>query len=184
MVDQTANPENELQLLQALEESPETSQADLAARVGVAVGTVNWYLKRWSKKGYVKISRIDRWQWSYLLTAEGMARKARLASEYLEASLTLYRRTRAEAKRLLAEVRSAGYTQIILSDDGEIAEICRLTCLEMGLTVQDAAPAHLLPALQIEGTKLLLVWPPGDARLQENLQRSAADATTSSDRRR
>jgi DNA-binding MarR family transcriptional regulator len=70
MVEQIANPENELQLLQALAESPETTQADLAARVGVAVGTVNWYLKRWSKKGYVKVSRINRWQWSYLLTAE------------------------------------------------------------------------------------------------------------------
>jgi DNA-binding MarR family transcriptional regulator len=168
MVEQTANPENELQLLQALEESPETSQADLAARVGVAVGTVNWYLKRWSKKGYVKISRIDRWQWSYLLTAEGMARKARLASEYLEASLTLYRRTRAEAKRLLTEVRNAGYTQVMLRDDGEIAEICRLTCLEMGLGVQTEPTTSPPPTLQIDGTKLLLLWPPGPPRQMES----------------
>ena len=52
--------QRELELLEALEEEPETSQADLAVKVGVAVGTVNWYLKRWAAKGYVKIIRIGR----------------------------------------------------------------------------------------------------------------------------
>jgi len=82
---------NELQLLEAVEATPETSQADLAAQIGVAVGTVNWYLKRWSKKGYVKIKRIGRWKWEYLLTPEGVARKAVLATQYVEASMSLYR---------------------------------------------------------------------------------------------
>src|SRR5215212_7026696 len=128
MAEELANSENELQLMEALESTPETTQADLAAQVGVAVGTVNWYLKRWSLKGYVKITRINRWKWSYLLTPDGMARKARLASEYVEASLSLYRRTRAEALRLLSEVRAAGINQVVIDGDSEIAEICRLTC--------------------------------------------------------
>ncbi|MEZ4735124.1 MAG: winged helix-turn-helix transcriptional regulator [Caldilineaceae bacterium] len=110
MADQTNNVEHELQLLEALESDPETTQADLAARVGVAVGTVNWYLKRWSKKGYVKVRRIGRWQWSYLLTPEGIARKTRLASEYVGASLRLYRRTRS-GKTLLREVRAANMSR-------------------------------------------------------------------------
>ncbi|MEZ4713607.1 MAG: winged helix-turn-helix transcriptional regulator [Caldilineaceae bacterium] len=151
------NMANELQLLEALSNNPETTQADLAARVGVAVGTVNWYLKRWSQKGYVKIRRIGRWQWSYLLTPEGMRQKARLASEYLEASLSLYRQTRTEARRLLNEVRRAGIHQIILDDQGEIAEICRLTCLEMGVEIVEET--HHLPRLLIEGAQIELVWP-------------------------
>ena len=99
-------------------------------------------LKRWSKKGwsgqacpYVKIKRIGRWKWRYLLTPEGMSRKARLAREYVEASLSLYRHIRTQAKQLLGEVRAAGYKQVIIDGDGEIAEICQLTCLELGLTV-------------------------------------------------
>ena len=66
---------HELRLLEAVEAQPETTQADLATQVGVAVGTVNWYLKRWSAKGYLKVKRIGRWQWRYLLTPQGMARK-------------------------------------------------------------------------------------------------------------
>ncbi|MFN8490952.1 MAG: winged helix-turn-helix transcriptional regulator [Caldilineaceae bacterium] len=162
MTEEIASSENELQLMEALESSPETTQADLAAQVGVAVGTVNWYLKRWSKKGYVKITRINRWKWSYLLTSEGMARKARLASEYVEASLSLYRRTRTEARQLLAEVRAAGYSQVIIEDESEIAEICRLTCLEMQLHKLDQCDG-ITPELRVEGVKLLLIWPKGGA---------------------
>lgn len=158
MPDQTTNNvTHELQLLEAIATEPETTQADLAAQVGVAVGTVNWYLKRWSKKGYVKIRRISRWQWSYLLTPEGIARKTRLASEYVEASLTLYRRTRQQAKLLLHEVHSAGSVQIILKGEGEIAEICRLTCLEMGIEIAEYAPEA--PVLTIDGAQLTLTWP-------------------------
>lgn len=157
------NVEHELQLLEAIATMPETTQANLAAQVGVAVGTVNWYLKRWSKKGYIKIRRISRWQWSYLLTPEGIARKTRLAGEYVEASLSLYRRTRAEAKQLLNSVHATGAHQIILAGDGEIAEICRLTCLEMGIdVVAETMPQHLIqqvPMIRIEGVHLVLLWP-------------------------
>ncbi len=155
----TNNVEHELHLLEALANEPETTQADLAARVGVAVGTVNWYLKRWSKKGYIKIRRIDRWQWSYLLTAEGVARKTRLASEYVEASLSLYRRTRAEARRLLTEVRAADYNQVVIEGEGEIAEICRLTCMEMGMQRQEINDGTM-PEVHVEDIKLRLIWPP------------------------
>lgn len=151
------NVEHELQLLEAIATTPETTQANLAAQVGVAVGTVNWYLKRWSKKGYIKIRRISRWQWSYLLTPDGIARKTRLASEYVEASLNLYRRTRQQAKQSLQEVRSAGYMQVHLIGEGEIVDICRLTCLEMGIEVVDSSP--MTPALIIEGTQISLNWP-------------------------
>jgi DNA-binding MarR family transcriptional regulator len=156
---------HELQLFDILETEPEISQADLAARVGVAVGTVNWYLKRWSKKGYVKVKRIGRWKWRYLLTPQGMGRKAKLASEYIDASMTLYRRTRREAKRLLGQVQTAGYSQVMidgeastLPTEGEIAEICQLTSLELGVSV---VPHHTpdVPILRVSGRKLALIWP-------------------------
>lgn len=167
------NVEHELQLLEAIATTPETTQANLAAQAGVAVGTVNWYLKRWSKKGYVKIRRISRWQWSYLLTPEGIARKTRLAGEYVEASLSLYRRTRAEAKQLLSSVHATGAHQIILAGDDEIAEICRLTCLEMGIEiVAETTPQHLLqqlPMIRTEGVRLLLIWPGARSATDEEM---------------
>ncbi|MEM7129643.1 MAG: winged helix-turn-helix transcriptional regulator [Chloroflexota bacterium] len=150
--------ENEWQLLEALEAQPETSQADLAAQAGVAVGTVNWYLKKWAAKGYVKIKRIDRWHWSYLLTPQGISRKATLAKEYVAYSMTLYRRTREASKRLLDEVRNLGYEQVVIDGDGEIADICRLTCLEMGIQVGTSRESHApeIPLISIDGVELTL----------------------------
>ncbi len=156
--------ENELHLLEALDGAPETTQATLAAQVGVAVGTVNWYLKRWSAKGYVKIKRIDRWRWRYLLTPEGISHKAVLARKYVAASMKLYRQTRAEARRLLLQVQAAGYDKVIIEGHGEIAEICRLTCLELGLsaTQPEGQPDFVkeaLPIIKIIGLELALETP-------------------------
>ena len=158
MAQQSETGNSELQLLEAIEKTPETTQADLARVVGVAVGTVNWHLKRWSKKGYVKISRINRWNWNYLLTTEGIAHKAKLASEYLEISLSLYRQTREEAKRLLREVKAAGYDSVFVEGDGEIAEIVRLTCLEMGVETQLVNKSQV-PNICIEQVHLQLHLP-------------------------
>ena len=87
-----------------------------------------------------------------------MSRKARLAREYVEASLSLYRHIRTQAKELLGQVRAAGYSQVIIDGDGEIAEICQLTCLELGLTVVEDSVAGV-PVVRIEGRKLVLSWP-------------------------
>lgn len=152
----TFEQHNELQLLEAIESEAETTQADLAARAGVAVGTVNWYLKRWSAKGYVKVKRINRWRWRYLLTPQGMAEKARLASKYVEASMKLYRRTREDAQNLLMQVKQAGHEQVWIDGSGDIADICRLTCLEMGITAVDSE-GEAIPILRTQGAKILLV---------------------------
>lgn len=153
-----SNKQHELELLEALEAEPETSQADLAVKAGVAVGTVNWYLKRWATKGYVKIKRIGRWRWRYLLTPTGMKEKTRLAGEYLEASMILYRRTRSEAKRLLQQVKDAGYHQVRLNGEGDIVEIAALTSLELGMRVLRHSQDTSVPVLQVNGTTLELIW--------------------------
>jgi DNA-binding MarR family transcriptional regulator len=142
--------QTELQLLEALEAQPEITQADLATQLGVAVGTVNWYLKRFSHKGYVKVKRIGRWRWRYLLTPNGVSEKARLAGKYVEASMTLYRSTRDQARQLLGEVKAAGHEAVFIDGQGDIADICALTCLELGLRRLEQ-PEEGQPVLAVNG---------------------------------
>ena len=56
-IDETLDPARDLQLLEHIEIDPDISQASLAANLGVAIGTVNWHLKRLVAKGYVKVRR-------------------------------------------------------------------------------------------------------------------------------
>ncbi|HSF79661.1 MAG TPA: winged helix-turn-helix transcriptional regulator [Anaerolineales bacterium] len=48
--------------------------------MGVAVGTVNWYIKRLVEKGYVKVKRAQRRKLRYIITPEGIAHRASLTS--------------------------------------------------------------------------------------------------------
>jgi DNA-binding MarR family transcriptional regulator len=153
--------ERELQILEYLERNPDTTQADLATRLGVAVGSVNWYLKRLINKGYVKVRQMQRRRLRYLVTPQGLAEKARLTQAYMQASLQLYRETRAWAQSLLAEVLESGYDAVRVEGDGDLADICRLTCLEQRVRMAQDEDADHIPTLVVDGMQLSLRWPQG-----------------------
>ena len=143
----------ELTLLEKIENDPDVNQSTLATQLGVAVGTVNWHLKRLIAKGYVKVKRAERKKLHYIITPEGIALRARLAVYYVERSFSLYRKTRQRVREYLSEIKSAGYDRIRIIGKGDVADICRLTCLEHGIAVVNDKNA---PALQVEGFKVIL----------------------------
>jgi DNA-binding MarR family transcriptional regulator len=147
--------EHNIQLLETIEQTPKVTQLDLAAQLGVAVGTVNWYLKRLIAKGYVRVTRMQRKRLLYLITPRGIAEKSRLGARYMRASLGVYRETRAQSLQLLEQVRAAGHAQVVIEGDGDLAEICRLTCLEQGMPV---VKSPRVPVLRVDGARIKLVW--------------------------
>jgi DNA-binding MarR family transcriptional regulator len=154
----------ELELLEALVDEPEVRQIDLAARLDVAVGTVNWLLKRLAGKGLIKIRRIGRWQWRYVLTPRGMSEKARLAQQYVQYSMQFYRRTREAVLQQLDQIKRSGYSAVQLEWDvpNDLIDICRLTCLERGVKIQTedrSVSDGQLPSLYIHGREILVKWP-------------------------
>jgi len=151
---ETANEElRELTLLENIENDPDVNQSTLATQLGVAVGTVNWHLKRLIAKGYVKVKRAERKKLRYIITPEGIALRARLAIDYVERSLMLYRRTRQKVRERLNEVQQAGYDRVRIVGKGDVVDICRLTCLEQNIAVVTDKD---VPVLQVEGFKVTL----------------------------
>jgi DNA-binding MarR family transcriptional regulator len=151
--------DRELTLLEEIEHDPDVTQASLAIQLGVAVGTVNLLIKRLISKGYVKVKRAQRRKLRYIITPEGLAFRANLAVHYIETSLHLYRKTRLHVRDLLSQAHQAGYDQVTIVGDGDIADICRLTCLEQGMHVLEAgqtAADGQVPALEVQGTKIFL----------------------------
>ena len=148
--------EHALRILEHIECDPDVTQADLAAHVGVAVGSINWYLKRLIAKGHVKVTHLQRRRLRYLITPQGMAEKARLTLSFMEVSLRVYREIRQESRSLLAQVRAQGYDRVHIEGDGDVGEIVRLTCLEQGIGVGDAGSG--LPALVKVGRQLSVRW--------------------------
>ena len=151
---ESANDElRELTLLENIENDPDVNQSTLATQLGVAVGTVNWHLKRLIAKGYVKVKRAERKKLRYIITPEGIALRARLAVDYVERSLTLYRRVRQRVREHLNQIQKAGYDRVRIVGKGDVADICRLTCLEQNVAVVNEKN---VPTLQVEGFKVTL----------------------------
>jgi DNA-binding MarR family transcriptional regulator len=151
---ETTNEElRELTLLENIENDPDVNQSTLATQLGVAVGTVNWHLKRLIAKGAVKVKRAERKKLRYIITPEGLALRARLAVDYVERSFSVYRRTRQRVKEHLAKVRSAGFDRVRIVGAGDVADICKLTCMEQGVAVTNDKSA---PALVLDGYKIRL----------------------------
>ena len=154
----------QLEILEALEEDPQARQVDLASHMGVAVGTINWLLKRLASKGYVKIKRIGQWNWQYLLTPQGVAQKAKLTQLYLKESMRVYRQIRKDARTQLEEVKKRGFNSIeLIGEEGsDLIDICRLTSLELDLnplSPNDKSHRDSTPQLSIEGRELTLTFP-------------------------
>lgn len=143
----------ELTLLEQIENDPDVNQSTLATQLGVAVGTVNWHLKRLIAKGYVKVKRAERKKLRYIITPEGIALRARLAVDYVERTFSIYRKTRQRVKEHLTRVQDAGYKRVRILGRGDVVDICRLTCIEQGIEVVTDRDA---PALQVDGFKVKL----------------------------
>jgi len=147
------DPNREMVLLEKIEYDPDITQANLAAQLGVAVGTVNWHLKRLVAKGYVKVKRAQRRKLRYMITPEGIAFRARLTVNYIEQSMQLYRLIRGRVLEAVKDIKMAGFDSVRIVGNGDIAEICRLTCIEQGLTITDSTNA---PLLELRDLKVIL----------------------------
>lgn len=137
MTTYSENEHRELALLEHISVDPDATQATLASQLGVAVGTINWHLKRLIDKGYVKVRRAERRKLRYIITPEWIALRARLAIDYIQTSMSLYRLVRERSLKAIQQLRKAGFQEVHIVGEGEVAEICRLTCMEQNILMVD-----------------------------------------------
>ncbi len=153
----SSDHDHDLTILEHIESDPDATQATLAAQLGVAIGTINWHIKRLVDKGYVKVRRVSRRKLRYIITPEGISHRARLTVDYIQNSFKLYRLVRGRMSEAINQVRRAGYQRIQLGGEveGDVAEVCRLTCLEMGMHVDGETGA---PMVTIKGLKMFISY--------------------------
>ena len=123
------------------------TQANLSDRLGIAVGSVNWYIKRLITRGWVKVSHLDRTRLKYDLTPEGLKVTTQRAMSYARDSLKVYGEYRRKAKLLVIELKKSGITRVYIEGDDEVMDILRLTCIENEILPGDAPQGVTLKAV-------------------------------------
>ena len=138
--------QHEYDLLNEIAQDSMVTQANLSDRLGIAVGSVNWYIKRLITRGWVKVSHLNRTRLKYDLTPEGLAVFTQRALLYAGDSLKVYRNIRQKAKALVIELKQQSIKQVYLDGQDEMSDILRLTCIEAGIHISDTPNGIVLKA--------------------------------------
>ena len=99
-------------LLKTLENNPGLSQRDLAKRLGISLGKVNFCLNALIEKGCLKVNNFrnseNKLVYAYLLTPHGVEEKARITVRFLKYKMQEYEQLCAEITELKREAEQKG----------------------------------------------------------------------------
>lgn len=148
-------PFADLALLNRIMANSDVTQSDLAEDLKIAIGTVNNRLKRLVAQGAIEVKRTQRRKLRYCLTSEGHVLQQSLTNEYVRQSFHLYRMVRQQVQRELSKLNETECRTVRLVGEGDIAEVCRLSCLENHIELTEDVDA---PALVVDGIEIRLEW--------------------------
>ena len=97
------NTEDHFDVLRRIEKSPESSQRELAEKLGFSLGKLNYCLKALQFKGLVKIENFKRnpkkINYIYVLTPKGISHKTKLTLNFMKRKMREYDELKAELKK-------------------------------------------------------------------------------------
>jgi MarR family transcriptional regulator, temperature-dependent positive regulator of motility len=100
----TTSEASHLKVLRLLQENPEISQREVAEALGISLGKANYCLKALIGRGLVKAHNFrtakNKRAYAYLLTPEGIRRKAGLTVTYLSMKMAEYDALKMEIEQL------------------------------------------------------------------------------------
>ena len=100
--------DTDLELLRQLDSQAAASQRDLAARLGMSVGKINYCLRALIDKGWIKANNFRRadnkWAYAYLLTPAGAKAKMQLTRDFLARKEREFEQLQSEIQRLRLEM--------------------------------------------------------------------------------
>jgi len=81
-------------VMRLLEEKPDMTQRELAQKLGVSVGALNYCLKALIEKGWVKMKNFahskNKFGYVYVLTPGGVAQRAAITQAFLKRKMEEY----------------------------------------------------------------------------------------------
>ena len=104
------DPDVHFRVLNLLEKEPDLTQRELAEKLGISLGGVNYCLKCLIDIGHIKAGNFkknpDKSIYLYLLTPKGIAEKAQLAAGFLKRKMAEYHALKKEIDAIQSKVKS------------------------------------------------------------------------------
>ncbi len=96
------NNEDHFEVLRKIQSNPNSTQRELAAKLGFSLGKLNYCLKALQKKGLVKIENFKKnpkkINYFYVLTPAGISQKTKLTINFMKRKMQEYDSLKKELK--------------------------------------------------------------------------------------
>ena len=103
-------------IMRLLQEDPDLTQRELADKLGMSVGGLNYCLKALIDKGFVKVQNFqnskNKFKYVYLLTPQGIAEKVALTSRFLKRKMEEYEALKGEMEALMAAAKQSNLPKV------------------------------------------------------------------------
>lgn len=119
--------EEEFRIIREIKTDKNLTQRKISQKTGISLGMVNLILKRLTKKGYIKVRRLNRRNLQYLLTPKGFTKITTRSYHYLLRTINSVRKIKAEVQHLVLQEYRKGKRQFIIFGDNELADIIELS---------------------------------------------------------
>ena len=94
-------------VMRILQDNPDLTQRELAEKLGISVGSLNYCLKALTEKGLVKMKNFanskNKFGYVYVLTPNGIAEKTNATHQFLKRKMEEYKALKIEIKVLKKE---------------------------------------------------------------------------------
>lgn len=102
----------QFRVLRTLHDNPDLTQRELAERVGISLGALNYCLQAMMQRGLVKMKNFARsknkFGYVYVLTPGGITEKAAITQRFLQRKMQEYEALQEEIRALQAEQARLG----------------------------------------------------------------------------
>ncbi len=95
-------------LIKILSQETNLTQRDMAKKIGISLGKVNYCVSELAKKGFIEINRFkvskNKIRYFYILTPRGVEEKSRLTLSFLKRKVSEYEEIKHQIRKLALEV--------------------------------------------------------------------------------
>ena len=98
------NEQDQFEVLRKIQETPESSQRELAEKLGFSLGKLNYCLKALQKKGLIKLQNFQKKTnkisyLQYVITPKGISERTKLTVNFMKKKMKEYDELKIELKK-------------------------------------------------------------------------------------
>ena len=112
-----------LSLLEAIDGEEYQSQRALSKKLNMSLGLVNTFIKNLTNQGIFETSKLSNNRVRYILSPQGVVKKANLTKQYLSYSISYYNEIKKRIEETLKRLEKQGGKKFVFYGSGELCEI-------------------------------------------------------------